>query len=84
MPGMKGTDLLAWVKEQDSLKDTQFLMLTAANETDIVMNSVKLGVNDFIMKPLSADDLSRRVRSALARLLIVQRDKAGQTNADHK
>jgi len=77
MPGMKGTELLAWVKEQDSLKDTQFLMLTASHEKDIVMNAVELGVDDFIMKPLSADELSRRVKSALARLLDIKKNKGG-------
>ncbi|MGO9015578.1 MAG: response regulator [Dissulfurispiraceae bacterium] len=78
MPGMKGTELFAWIKEQENLKDTQFLMLTASNEKEIIMNAVEMGVNDFIMKPISVDTLSKRVQLALDRVLSARRAKAHQ------
>ena len=78
MPGMKGTELFAWIKEQDNLKNTQFLMLTASNEKELIMNAVQMGVNDFIMKPISVDTLSRRLQLALDRVLSDRIAKAHQ------
>ncbi len=78
MPGMKGTELFAWIKEQDNLQDIQFLMLTASNEKELVMNAVGMGVNDFIMKPISVDTLSRRLQLALDRVLSARIARAHQ------
>src|SRR5271169_1840272 len=57
MPGMNGTELLAWMREQDDLKDIPFLMLTAHNDKEIIMKAIDAGVTDFITKPVSVDTL---------------------------
>ncbi|MBF0558862.1 MAG: response regulator [Nitrospirae bacterium] len=78
MPGMKGTELLAWMKEQDNLKDIPFLMLTAHNAKDVITGAIEAGVSDFIMKPVSADVLSQRVRMAFKTVLLARAKKAGE------
>ncbi|MGO9379678.1 MAG: response regulator [Dissulfurispiraceae bacterium] len=62
MPGIKGTELLQWVREQNDLKAIPFIMLTAHNEKDIVMEAMKLGVNDYITKPITIEILTKKLR----------------------
>ena len=62
MPGIKGTELLQWVKSQDDLKAIPFIMLTANNEKDIVMAAIKSGISDFITKPTTIDILAKKLR----------------------
>ena len=69
MPGMKGSELLEWIKSQDNLKHIPFIMVTAHNEKEIIMDAIKLGVKDFLIKPITADDLSKKVRAVLAEVL---------------
>ena len=76
MPGMKGSELLEWVKSQDKLKDIPFIMITAHNEKEIIMGAIKLGVKDFLIKPITADDLSKKVRAVLAEVLTRQKKEA--------
>jgi DNA-binding response OmpR family regulator len=65
MPGMKGSDLLRWMKEQEDLKDMPFIMVTAHNEKDIIMDAVNQGITDFIIKPINVDALVKKVSAAL-------------------
>ncbi|HXW69265.1 MAG TPA: response regulator [Dissulfurispiraceae bacterium] len=62
MPGMSGVELLQWVKQQDDLKNIPFIMLTANNKKDMVMEAIKLGVNDFITKPTTIEILAAKLR----------------------
>lgn len=73
MPGMKGTELLEWVRGRQESKDAQFLMLTAHNSQTVVTGTISAGVNDFIVKPVSVETLSRKLQSALDRVLITRR-----------
>ncbi|MBZ0155722.1 MAG: response regulator [Alphaproteobacteria bacterium] len=75
MPGVKGTELLQWVREQEGLKRIPFLMVTAHNEKDVVMEAIKLGVSDYLMKPITVDVLSKKVRAALAASILGRQGK---------
>jgi DNA-binding response OmpR family regulator len=80
MPGMKGTELLEWMKGQDNLKDVPFLMLTAHNEKDIVMTAINAGVFDYVMKPVSVETLSKKLNAAIRTALSVRIDKTDGEN----
>lgn len=77
MPGLSGTDLLAWVREQDKLRDTMFIMLTAHNEMDVITKAMEAGVNDFIAKPVTVDTISKKLTAAFRTVLSVKIKKAG-------
>ncbi len=70
MPGMKGTDLLRWVRGKEELKDIPFIMVTAHNENDIIMEAVCHGVTDYIVKPITIDTLSKKVLAALKDIIL--------------
>lgn len=81
MPGIKGTELLAWMKEQGKLKEIPFLMLTAHNDKELIMSAVEAGVSDYIMKPVTADTLNLRLRAAF-KTVLAARMKNGDDNRE--
>ena len=65
MPVMTGVEMLQRLKEQDDLKDIPVIMLTAESGKDNVMNIVKMGVRDYMVKPFKGEQLIERVSTIL-------------------
>lgn len=65
MPVMTGIEMLGKLMENESLKDTAVIMLTAESGRDNVMSIVKMGVRDYIVKPFKGDQLIERVKLIL-------------------
>jgi DNA-binding response OmpR family regulator len=62
MPVMTGIEMLGKLKEDPELKSIPVIMLTAESGKDNVMNIVKMGVKDYIVKPFKGDQLIERAR----------------------
>jgi CheY-like chemotaxis protein len=60
MPVMNGIEMLTRLKEDDAFKDTPIIMLSAESGKDHVMQIVKMGVNDYIVKPFKGEQLIGR------------------------
>jgi len=65
MPVMTGVEMLGKMKEQDSLKDIPVIMLTAESGKDNVMQIVKMGVKDYMVKPFKGEQLIDRASKFL-------------------
>lgn len=65
MPEMSGFDLLKIVRNDNLLKNIPFLMVTAEHERDMVLKAIEEGVNDYIVKPFTADVLEAKVKKVL-------------------
>lgn len=61
MPVMNGVEMLEKLKSEPSLKDIPVIMLTAESGQDNVMNIVKMGVKDYMVKPFKGEQLIERV-----------------------
>ncbi len=61
MPGLNGDELLRWLREESHLKTVPFIMITAKDDGESVMEVVKLGVTDYIVKPFSPETLCEKV-----------------------
>ncbi len=61
MPNMSGLELLKQVRADGSLSKTPFLMVTAESLKDNVVEAVKAGVDNYIVKPFTADVLSEKI-----------------------
>jgi two-component system chemotaxis response regulator CheY len=65
MPNMNGLDLLKSVRDDENLTDTPFIMVTAEGQKDNIIEAVKFGVNNYIMKPFTADTIREKIEKVL-------------------
>jgi two-component system chemotaxis response regulator CheY len=61
MPNMTGLELLKAVRGDGDLGKTPFLMVTAEALQDNVVQAVKAGVDNYIVKPFTADILNEKI-----------------------
>jgi two-component system chemotaxis response regulator CheY len=61
MPEMPGIELLKAVRADDELKDIPFLMVTAEAEKGNIVEAVKLGVSNYIVKPFTAETMNEKL-----------------------
>ncbi len=55
MPNMDGLEFLKKTREDAAIKDTPILMVTAEAEKDKVVAAIQAGVNNYIVKPFTAE-----------------------------
>jgi CheY-like chemotaxis protein len=60
MPVMTGIEMLGKLNEDETLKTIPVIMLTAESGKDNVMQIVKMGVKDYIVKPFKGEQLIER------------------------
>ncbi len=65
MPGMDGLQACRAIKEDGATRDTPVIFLSARSETDLKVNALGQGANDYIIKPFTAEELLARVHVAL-------------------
>jgi two-component system chemotaxis response regulator CheY len=61
MPKMTGLELLKAIRIDDALKHIPFLMVTAEAQQENIIEAVKSGVNNYIVKPFTAETLSQKI-----------------------
>lgn len=61
MPNMTGIDLLRYVRETDGLSDIPFLLVTAEAQQDNIIEAVKAKVNQYVVKPFTAETLGEKI-----------------------
>ena len=52
LPEMDGTEVLAWIREQDDLRETPVIALTAHAMAGDREKYISLGFNDYVTKPI--------------------------------
>ena len=69
MPGLDGPGFVRMVRSPDTfpLPDVPIIMLTGHGERSRVIEAVKIGVNEFLLKPVSSKSLQDRLISVLAK-----------------
>ena len=55
MPTMDGLDFFKAARAEPALKELPFLMVTAEAEKDKVITAIQAGVNNYIVKPFTAE-----------------------------
>ena len=61
MPKMTGLDLLKAVRADEGLKATPFIMVTAEGQKENVIEAVKAGVSNYIVKPFTPETFSEKL-----------------------
>ncbi len=65
MPLLNGIKLLESVKDDPALKDKKFIMIAGTVQKETVLQAAKLGVDDYIVKPVRVDILGDKIKNCL-------------------
>ena len=65
MPLRDGFDILREIRTMEDGADIPVVMLTGMEDKRYVMESIKLGIRDYILKPFDPNDLLARVQRIL-------------------
>ena len=65
MPRMTGLELLKAIRSDDTLRHIPVVMITAEGRKEDVLEAVKAGVNNFIVKPFTAETLEEKLNKVL-------------------
>ncbi|HET9054989.1 MAG TPA: response regulator, partial [Cyclobacteriaceae bacterium] len=64
MPHKNGDDILKLVRE-DMKKDTPIVMFSSDGEEEVIALALKLGINDFIVKPVTVESFLKKIKKYL-------------------
>lgn len=64
MPKADGLEVLRHIKEKTPA--TKIIMVTSLNHKDTVMEAVKIGIDDYLIKPFSVERLQELIRRHIA------------------
>lgn len=65
MPVMDGLEACRHIKDDETTRDIPIIFLSARDETEVKVNGLSLGANDYISKPFKAEELLARVDVAM-------------------
>lgn len=63
LPDISGLELLKTIKEE--MPEIMVIMITAVEETKSIVDAIKLGAHDYLVKPVSSQDLKLTIRNSL-------------------
>lgn len=67
MPNMNGWQTLKAIRSDENTKDLPVIMLTAVNEEQKMVTGLKIGADDYIVKPFMLPNLLARMEAVLRR-----------------
>ncbi len=65
MAQMDGIETLRKIRSMEDREDIPVIMLTGVEDKDVVVESAKLGIDDYILKPFYSDELLKRIRRVI-------------------
>ena len=61
MPGMDGAEVCRWARSEGGLQQLYIIMLTMRDTRDDIVEGLKAGANDFVIKPPDLSELQARI-----------------------
>jgi CheY-like chemotaxis protein len=68
MPEVTGEEFLKWIRADEALAKTPFIIVSSRGEREFVAKAIQAGVNDYLGKPFTPDDLLQKVGKQLKRI----------------
>lgn len=68
MPRMKGIDLLKKMRAEKKYQNIPFVMVTADGDPENVKLAIDEGVNNYLLKPLTAEKLFSKIEETFKRI----------------
>ena len=66
MPEMNGLEFCRRLKQEETLSQIPFVMVTCKHEQSSISEAVAMGVSDYIVKPVRVPELLQRVADLIA------------------
>ncbi len=67
LPDMSGLEVCRWIRNEETMRATPVLILTARGEEIDRITGFEAGADDYVVKPFCVDELMLRVRAILRR-----------------
>ena len=67
MPEMSGIDFIRAVRANDATKQLPVLMVTTNAAEDDIVEALKAGVNNYVVKPFTPDTIKEKIQAALGK-----------------
>jgi two-component system chemotaxis response regulator CheY len=67
MPNMTGLELLKNIRSTEKAKDVPVLMVTAEGLAENVVDAVKAGVDNYVVKPFTAETVQEKIEQIFAK-----------------
>jgi two-component system, chemotaxis family, chemotaxis protein CheY len=67
MPEMNGIDFIKAVRSTPNAKDVPVLMVTTNAAKDDIVEALRAGVNNYVVKPFTAETIKEKIDAVLAR-----------------
>jgi len=64
LPVYSGFDILQWLKDRSMLGGLRIAILSGSDHPSDLQTAREFGIMDYLVKPLSPDDLRRRIQAA--------------------
>jgi two-component system chemotaxis response regulator CheY len=68
MPEMDGLTLVTQIRKTEEYKDLPILMVTTRSVKDDIIQAMKAGVNNYIVKPFTPDTLKEKISQTIERV----------------
>jgi diguanylate cyclase len=78
MPGVSGFEILQALRQDEHLRYTPVIVLTAASDPDTKLKALSIGATEFLAKPVDPSELVLRVRNSL--VLKVYQDRLANSD----
>jgi len=75
MPEMDGYEVLNYIKEHFSLCHLPVIMISALDEIESVVRCIKMGADDYLVKPFNVTLLKARIAACLERKRLLDREE---------
>ena len=62
MPNMSGLELLKAVRSDKDLQRIPFIMVTAEGQKDNILEAVKAGVSNYVIKPFTPETINEKLK----------------------
>lgn len=67
MPELDGIELTKMVRENESAKNIPILMVTTKGNKSDIIEAIRAGVNDYLVKPVSPTVLENKIKSLVGK-----------------
>lgn len=71
MAPTSGMEFLSYIRSHPDYKTATYVMLTADNTKEVVMEAVKGGVDGYLLKPLTVDQIQTRLAEILKKKKVI-------------